>query len=164
MSKGEFRKPTLLQLDKAYPELTEGIGSENPMTRTRISLTAALLAHIFAWAATLFFLFWPAYNGISGSAGEGVTSSVSGKTLIEVNGIWAALLIVLPIIFTSVALIASLPGAARPRLMLILRWTAFALTLLFCAAGIYSVGIFYIPAAIGVFIAATTARSGARQT
>ena len=149
---------------KSYSELAEGLRSENPMTRTRISLTSALLAHIFAWAATLFFLFWPVYSGVSISAGDDGTSIVSGKTLIEVNGILAALLIVLPIIFTAVALIASLPGAARPRLMLILRWTAFALTLLFCAAGIYSIGIFYIPAAIGVFVAATTARSDARQT
>ena len=134
------------------------------MTRTRISLTAALLAHIFAWAATLFFLFWPVYSGVSVRPGESGTSSVSGKTLIEVNGLWAALLIVLPIIFTAIALIASLPGAAHPRIMLILRWTAFALMVLFCAAGILSVGVFYIPAAIGVFVAATTARSGARQT
>ena len=132
---------------------------ESPMTRTKISLAAALLAHIFAWAATLFFLFWPVYGGVSARPGESGVSSVSGKTLIEVNGLWAALLIVLPIIFTAAALIASLPGAAHPRVMLILRWTAFALTLLFCAAGIYSIGILYIPAAIGIFVAATTARN-----
>lgn len=131
------------------------------MTRTRISLTAALLAHIFAWAATLFFLFWPVYSGVSARPGESGISSVSGETLIEANGLWAALLIVLPIIFTAIALIASLPGTAHPRIMLILRWTAFALMMLFCAAGILSIGIFYIPAAIGVFVAATTARSGA---
>lgn len=27
------------------------------MTRTKVSITAALIAHILAWAATLFFLF-----------------------------------------------------------------------------------------------------------
>ena len=129
------------------------------MTRNKISLIAALLAHIFAWAATLFFLFWPVYSGVSASPGESGVSRVSGETLIEVNGLWAALLIVLPIIFTAIALIASLPSAAHPRIMLILRWTAFALMVLFCAAGILSIGIFYIPAAIGVFVAATTARS-----
>ena len=133
------------------------------MIRTRISITAALLAHLFAWAATLFFLFWPVYGGNSAGAGES-GGSVSGSTLIEVNGLWAALLITLPIIFTAIALIASLPGAAHPRIMLILRWAMFALILLFCAAGSLSIGIFYIPAAIGVFVAATTARSDARQT
>jgi len=98
---------------------------------------------------------------VSARPGESAISGVSGKTLIEVNGLWAALLIVLPIIFTTIALIASLPGATHPRIMLILRWAAFALMVLFCAAGILSIGIFYIPAAIGVFVAATTARSGA---
>ena len=134
------------------------------MTRTRISLTAALLAHIFAWAATLFFLFWPIYSGVSVSPGESGSSSVSSSTLIEVNGLWVALLIVLPIVVTAVALIASLPGGAHPHVMLILRWAAFALLLLFCAAAIYSIGVFYIPAAIGVFIAAATARSDRQQT
>ena len=134
------------------------------MSRTRISITAAIIAHIFAWAATLFFLFWPIYGGVSASAGESGISAVSSKTLIAVNGLSAALLIVLPIVFTALALIASLPGHAHPRVMLTLRWAAFALTLLFCAAAIYSIGIFYIPAALGVFVAATTARSGARQT
>ena len=119
------------------------------MSRTIISLTAAIIAHILAWAATLYFLFWPVY---------------SSETLIEVNGLSAALLIVLPIVFTAVALIASLPGPSHPRVMLTLRWAAFALIVLFCAAGIYSIGIFYIPAAVGVFVAATTARSGTRQT
>ena len=129
------------------------------MTRTKISLTAGIIAHIFAWAATLFFLFWPIYGGVSVSPGESGLSSVSGKTLIEVNGIWAAFLIILPIVFTAIVLIASLPGTALPRLMLTLRWTAFALTLLFCVVGIYSIGVFYLPAALAVLVAAIVGQS-----
>ncbi|MCY3639326.1 MAG: hypothetical protein OXG80_09560 [Chloroflexi bacterium] len=129
------------------------------MTRNRVVLTAALLSHIFAWAATLFFIFWPVYSGVSVRAGESGSSSVSGKTLIEVNGLWAALLIVLPIIFTAIALIASLPSVARPRLMLTLRWTAFALLFTFCAVGALSIGIFYLPAAIAALVAAIAARA-----
>ena len=91
------------------------------MTRTRISLTAALIAHILAWAATIFFLFGPVYRP-------------TGATLIEVNGLSAALLIVIPVALTAITLNASLPGATRPRLMLILRWASFALLLLFCVA------------------------------
>ncbi len=124
------------------------------MTRTRISLAAAITSHILAWAATLFFLFWPIYTGVSVSPGESGTSSVSSKTLIEVNGLWSALLIVLPIIVTAIGLIATLPGTARPRIMLTLRWASFTFMLLFCVAGIYSIGIFYLPAAIGALVAA----------
>lgn len=133
------------------------------MTRTKTSLTAALIAHILAWAATLFFLFWPIYSGVSVGPGESVTSSVSSKTLIEVNGLWSALLLVIPIIVTAVGLIATLPDTSRPRLMLTLRWTSFAFMLLFCVAGIYSIGIFYLPAAIGALVAAIVGPSGRRQ-
>ena len=115
------------------------------MTRTRISLAAAITAHTLAWAATLFFLFWPIYTGVSVSPGEGGTSSVSGKTIIEVNGLWSALLLVLPIIVTAVGLIATLPGTVRPRIMLTLRWASLALLLAFCAVSILSIGIFYLP-------------------
>lgn len=124
------------------------------MARTRIALTAAIIAHILAWAATLFFLFWPIYTGVSVSPGESGTSSVSGKTLIEVNGLWSALLLVIPVALTAVILIASLPGALRPRLMLTLRWASFALLLAFCAVSILSIGIFYLPAAIATLVAA----------
>ena len=123
------------------------------MTRARISLTAALLAHIFAWAATLFFLFWPIYSGVSVSPGESGTSSFSSGTLIEVNGLWAALLLVIPVALTAVTLIASLPNAPRPRIMLTLRWAAFVLLLLFCAVSILSIGAFYLPSALATLIA-----------
>ena len=111
------------------------------MTRTRISLTAALIAHILAWAATIFFLFGPVYRP-------------TGATLIEVNGLSAALLIVIPVALTAITLNASLPGATRPRLMLILRWASFALMFLFCVVSALSIGIFYLPSTIAMLVAA----------
>ena len=111
------------------------------MTRTRISLTAALIAHMLAWAATIFFLFGPVYRP-------------TGATLIEVNGLSAALLIVIPVALTAITLNASLPGATRPRLMLIFRWASFALLLLFCVVSALSIGIFYLPSTIAMLVAA----------
>ena len=114
------------------------------MTRARFSLTAAAIAHILAWIATTFFLFGPIYSG----------SSSDTATLIEVNGLWAALLIVIPVALTALALLATLPNPTRPRLMLILRWTTSVLLLLFCTVSMLSIGIFYLPAAIATFVAA----------
>ncbi len=111
------------------------------MTRTTISLTAASIAHILAWAATIFFLFGPVYRP-------------TGATLIEVNGLSAALLIVIPVALTAITLNASLPGATRPRLMLILRWAAFVLMFLFCVVSALSIGIFYLPSTIAMLVAA----------
>ena len=114
------------------------------MTRNRIFLTAAAIAHILAWAATLFFLFGPAYSSNTGDT----------ATLIEVNGLWSALLLVIPVALTAVTLIATLPTPAHPRIMLTLRWASFALLLAFCAVSVLSIGIFYFPAAIVTLIAA----------
>ena len=115
------------------------------MTRTRVSLSAALISHVFAWAATIFFLFGPVYRP-------------TGATLIEVNGLSAALLVVIPVALTAITLIATLPNPAHPRLMLILRWAAFVLLLIFCIAGALSIGIFYLPAAIAALVAAIARR------
>ena len=114
------------------------------MTRTKISITAAVIAHILAWAATLFFLFGPLYNSNSGDT----------ATLIEVNGLWSALLLVIPVALTAVTLIASLPNPPRPRLLLVLRWASFALLLAFCAVSALSIGIFYLPAAVATLVTA----------
>ena len=129
------------------------------MTRTRISLAAAIIAHTLAWAATLFFLFWPIYTGVSVSPDESGISSVSSKTLIEANGLWSALLLVIPVALTAITLIATLPTPAHPRIMLTLRWTSFAVLLAFCAVSILSIGIFYLPAAIATLIAAVVRKT-----
>ncbi|MYE54341.1 MAG: hypothetical protein F4X34_03990 [Chloroflexi bacterium] len=124
------------------------------MNRTKVSTAAAIIAHILAWAATLFFLFRPVYSGVSVSPGESSTSGVTGRTLVEVNGLWSALLLVIPVALTAVTLIASLPNPARPRLMLTLRWASFVLLLAFCAVSALSIGIFYLPAAIATLVLA----------
>lgn len=115
------------------------------MSRSRVPIAAAALAHIFAWAATVFFLFVPVYRSNTGST----------ATLVEVNGLSAALLLVVPVALTAVTLMVSLPGAPHPRIMLTLRWTTFAFMLLFSLAGAASIGMFYIPATIAVFVAAS---------
>ena len=121
------------------------------MTRSRISLSAALISHVFAWAATMFFLFGPVYRP-------------AGATLIEVNGLSAALFIVIPVALTAITLIATLPNPAHTRLMLALRWASFALLLLFCIAGALSIGIFYLPAAIAMLVGVVVCPTRSRNS
>lgn len=112
------------------------------MTRARISLAAALIAHILAWAASIFLLFGPVYSGSDGGS----------ATLIEVNGLWVAVPLVIPVALTAVTLIASRPNAPRPLLMATLRWASFALLLLFCLISALSIGLFYLPSAIAMLV------------
>ena len=110
------------------------------MSSAKVRIFAALFAHIWAWAATLFFLLAPAYS--------------SGETLIQVNGVWAALLLVIPIALTAAGMIAALPSTLPRALTLTLLWASAALLLLFCAAGVWSVGIPYAPCALALLAAA----------
>ena len=124
------------------------------MTRTKVSITAATIAHTLAWAATLFFLFWPVYK----------SSSSDTSTLVEVNGLWSALLLVIPVALTAVTLIATLPAPTHPRILLTIRWASFALLLAFCAVSALSIGIFYLPAAIATLVLAIVGPSRRSQS
>ena len=116
------------------------------MSSAKVRIFAALFAHIWAWAATLFFLLAPAYS--------------SGETLIQVNGVWVALLLVVPIALTAAGMIAALPSTLPRALTLPLLWASAALLLLFCVAGVWSVGIPYAPCAPALLAAAWAGMRG----
>lgn len=89
-----------------------------------------------ALAAAVFLLMWPVYS--------------NGATLLQVNGSWA----VVPVIFPVV--VALLPGIFRKqavRIVAAIVMGAFALV-----AGM-SIGLFYVPAAIVMLLAACVADS-----
>ena len=116
------------------------------MSSAKASIFAALFAHIWAWAATLFFLLAPAYGG--------------GETLVQVNGVWVALLLVVPIALTAAGMIAALPSTLPRALTQTLLWASAALMLLFCIMGVWSVGIPYAPCALPLLAAAWVGMRG----
>lgn len=116
------------------------------MSSAKFRIIAALFAHIWAWAATLFFLLAPAYD--------------SGETLVQVNGVWVALLLVVPIALTAAGMIAALLSTLPRALTLALLWASAALLLLFCVAGAWSVGIPYAPCALALLAAAWVGMRG----
>lgn len=116
------------------------------MSSTKVRIFAALFAHIWAWAATLFLLLAPAYG--------------SGETVVQVNGVWVALLLVVPIALTAAGMIAALLSTLPRALTQTLLWACAALLLLFCVAGAWSVGIPYAPCALALLAAAWVGMRG----
>ena len=105
-------------------------------------------------------VFGLVYQGVS------VTPSMPGepagettrhtRTLVEANGLWVLWLLLIPVLLSGVALLAIVfigTGQARRRVLL---WTPALALLVFCAVGIFSIGLFYLPAALALLVSAVT--------
>ena len=89
--------------------------NEGMMKGACVTAIGAWAAHALAWIAGLWFVFAPSYQGVS------VTSSIPGEparevtrhtaTLVEVNGLWVLWLLLIPILFSGLALLALLVAA-----------------------------------------------------
>ncbi len=125
---------------------------------------SAWVAHALAWATGIWFVFGPAY------AGESVTATRPGEprgestrvtmNLIEANGLDVVFWLLVPLVLTGIALLAvHRPGSSQPGRKALLWITAVAL-LGYCAVLIFSsIGVFYLPAALALLVAAITYRA-----
>ena len=126
------------------------------MKSVEVATGSALAAHVLAWAGGVFlaFVFVPLYG--------------SGETLVEVNGRGAIRLLLVPVVLTGIALAAALlthrkqsNRSQATRTMLL--WSSAIVLLGLCFVAIFSVGVFYLPAALALFVAAiadSTAKRG----
>ena len=116
-----------------------------------------------AWIVGLLLVVVPGYQGVSLTPG-GIASDSTRftATLIEVNGLGVVLpLLLTPVVLTGLSLLAALlrnVGLARRKVLLSV---LAALLLGFCAVSVFSVGLFYLPAAIALIVSAVT---GSRRT
>ena len=128
------------------------------MRAIRVSTASALVAHVLAWVVGVLLVFWPAYSGESvtpGLKGEAAAeSSRTSATLVEVNGLYVLVLLLVPILLTGSALLAILFAHKRQLIRKAILWTPVVLLLGFCLLAIFSIGIFYLPAAFAVLVAA----------
>ena len=130
------------------------------MRRIGVTAISAWAAHVLAWVAGLWFVFGPAYQGVSVApsmpgepAGE-VTRHTA--TLVEANGLWVLWLLLVPILLTGLTLLGirfTDPGQTRRRVLL---WLPALALLAFCLVGIFSIGLFYLPVALALLVAAVT--------
>ena len=129
-----------------------------------IATASAWAAHALAWAAGGWLAFAPSYQGetqyasLPGEpAGEIVRHT---STLIEQNGLQVVPLLLAPIVLTAIALLALRLTNDRQAVRRLLLWGPAALLLGFCVVAILSIGIFYLPAAIALLVAAIAGLGG----
>ena len=123
-------------------------------TRT---LKAVLAAHGLAWVAGIGLALVPVYYGTvttasipGGPPGESVRHA---ETLMQANGVWNTLpLLLLPVFLTGAAVFVdrfvSLSRPARRWLL----WTPTIGLLGFCALAIMTIGALYLPAAAALLL------------
>ena len=130
------------------------------MRPRKLVLVWPLLAHAAAWVAFLWLVFWPfAYRGVSiqasppGSDAAPVVTELSAS-LIETNGLWVVLPLLVPVVLTGLAYLAVWNLDSRKWTRSAILWVLAVLTLGFCALGILSIGAFYLPAALALLTTA----------
>ncbi|HZA22537.1 MAG TPA: hypothetical protein VFA32_08035 [Dehalococcoidia bacterium] len=125
--------------------------------RPAVKLSAT--AHVLAWGAFLFLAFWPySYQGTEaapvgpdGSGGEVVHVSAS---LIEANG-WGALIpLLVPVALTALGLAVVWTWDGQKARNQLLVWVLAAMLVVFCGLAMFSLGIFYLPAALALLASA----------
>ena len=135
------------------------------------ALTAALVGHIFAWAALLVLIFWTGfYSGQSSTAvvvkgtgnqsqttltfvdSEAATNTLSAS-IVEINGFRIIPILAIPVALTAAAAMAVVLLPARPRFGMSLAWTCTISIVLFSLLGAFSIGLFYFPAAMALILA-----------
>ena len=124
-------------------------GAEAIASRGRFALRTAFA---LALIPSLLLLVVPVYSGLSeratASGGTGTVSEIRG-TLIQSEGIWVLVVLLLPIALTA----AGLAARAAPQRRTVIRIGAALLTV-FVVLGSFTVGLLYLPAAVALWIAA----------
>ena len=110
------------------------------------------------WVVGLWLVLGPVYQGVSVTAvtpgGVASESTRVTATLIEVNGLRVVPLLIAPVGLTALSLLTALaPGISRTRRRVFL-WASAVLLLGFCVVGIFSIGLFYLPAAVALVVSA----------
>lgn len=122
--------------------------------KLNVTVLCAWTSHALAWAVGFWLLFGPSYVTTSlNSDGETTRST---KTFVEVNGLDVLWVPLVPILLTGIGLqtihlIAK--GKTGRRVPL---WCLGASLLVFCALGVLSFGMLYLPVTLLFLVAAFT--------
>ena len=132
---------------------------------TRVAGWVAALAHVAAWVALLFILFWPSfYRGTTiETRPHGAQQVVPySATFLEVNDWWTLIPLAVPVLLTAAGLLAVLT-VRRRRTQLVLLWLSGVFLVVFCGLGMFFIGQFYLPAALALLVSAIILSTVRRQ-
>ena len=116
------------------------------MRSARVAGASAVLAHLLVWAVLLFFAFGPVYS--------------SGRSGLEVNGLYIFVPLMVPVVLTGIPVLTVRFTDGRNLRRSLLLWIPFVLLTVFCVLAVWSIGIFCLPSALLLLVAAITDRGG----
>ena len=120
------------------------------------AIVSALVSDALAWGAFLWLLLWPySYQCISvtQTAGEPPSQITETHTsLLAVNGLWAILPLLFPVVITALLLVVTL--SSNRRVAKLTAWPLATILLGFCVLSGFSIGMFYLPAALAAAVTA----------
>ena len=128
------------------------------MRRPRVAITAAVVAHLLTWGVLLIFAFGPVYSGYSSSSDGGMVATQ--RSGLEVNGSYIFVPLMVPVVLTSIPIAALRFMDRRNLKRSLLLWIPFGLLTVFCVLAVWSIGIFCLPSALLLLVAAITDRDG----
>lgn len=116
-------------------------------------------AHVLAWLAFIFLATWPNfYSGVTESAVAPGETAVEAErvtaSLIEMNGFRIIFLLLIPVIVSGVALFSVYAEQKLGAKIGLTVWTAAFTLMLFAGIGSLLIGIFYLPGALTLLVAA----------
>ena len=127
----------------------------------RVANAAAVLAHLLMWAVLLFFAFGSVYSGYSSTPDGGMVATRSSG--LDANGLYLFVPLMIPVFLTGIAVaalrITNRTKPVRGRYL----WTPFGLLMGFCVLAVWSIGIFCLPSALLLLVAAITNRGGSGE-
>ncbi|MCY4576369.1 MAG: hypothetical protein OXC55_07215 [Chloroflexi bacterium] len=126
------------------------------MRRPRLAITLAVVAHLLTWAVLLFFAFGPVYSGYSSSSDGGMMATQ--RSGLEVNGAYIFVPLMVPVVLTVIPVVTLRFTDRTKRVRGPLLWIPFVLLLGFCVLAVWSIGIFCLPSALMLLVAAITGR------
>ena len=114
------------------------------------AIVSAMVSDALAWVAFLWLLLWPySYQGtsITQTAGEPPGQiTETHASLLAVNGFWVIIPLLIPVVITALLLVVTL--SSNRRAAKLTAWPMAAILLVFCVMSGFSIGMFYLPAAL----------------
>ena len=130
-----------------------------------LSVMTAWVAHVLTWAAGAWLAFGPIYHGVEyrGVTGRSGPSSSTlnpeewtpfTESLIEANGLGAVWIVMVPILVTGIVGWTVYRADIRRVWRKVMIWVLAIALFGFCVMNLLTIGIFYLPAALALLIAA----------
>mgnify|MGYP001619453091 FL=1 len=126
--------------------------------KQRLSTILSGISLALAVAASAWIALLPGYyKGVAETekAGE-APQELTGLTasFIEMNGLRGVFTLLIPVLIALAGFLVSWHTGRHTTFRRVILWALVALLLVFCAAGGFSIGMFYLPSALALLVAA----------